>query len=343
MMNISKTMQAVIWTRYGPPEVLQVKEIETPTPGPGQILVKVKAASVSAGDCEMRELQVAPYLNLALRGFFGFFRPSRIQILGQELAGEVVQIGPDVKNWQVGDRVFGTAGLKMGGYAQYILIEDVPDEMDGAIARIPPSLSFQQAAALPLGGMEALHFLRLADIQVGEKVLVIGGGGSIGTYGIQLAKNFGAEVTGVDRSDKFDLMSSLGADQTIDYTREDYSAKLGIYDAILDVVGKDRISRYLPYLKPGGHYLIVNPRLTDFFNKNRISRKMGKILIIGASNPNTQDLTHLAQLVESGQLTPVLDQQFELDDAVQAHHYAESGAKRGNLILNIPPPDSESH
>jgi NADPH:quinone reductase-like Zn-dependent oxidoreductase len=332
-------MKAVIWTRYGSPEVLKIKEIDTPEVKPGQILVKVRAASVSAGDCEMRELQVAPWLRLALRGFFGFFRPSRIQILGQELAGEVIQIGVDVKNWQVGDRVFGTTGLKMGAYAQYILLPDLPGEMDGAFASIPSSLSFQQAAGLPLGGMEALHFLRLADLQDNDQVLVIGGGGSIGTYGIQLAKIYGAQVTGIDRSDKLDLMSSLGADSVVDYTQDDYEIDKEAFDAILDVVGKDPVSRYLPNLKPGGHYLIVNPRLTDFLNRNRVFQKTGKKLIIGASKPNTKDLTHLAQLVEGGQLRPVLDRQFTMEEAVQAHHYAESGAKRGNIVLNIPHPD----
>ena len=199
-------MKAIVWTKYGSPDGLQLQEVEKPTPKDNEILVKIQATSVTAGDCEMRRLQLPLMLSFPMRLYAGFLKPKRIPILGQELAGEVEEVGRDVTSFKKGDPVFGTTGFGFGAYAEYICLSADPNEMQGALAAKPINLSFEEAAAVPTAGFEALHFLRKANIQPGQKVLIVGAGGSIGTFAVQLARHFGAEVTGVDSTEKLCLI-----------------------------------------------------------------------------------------------------------------------------------------
>ena len=250
-------MKAIIWTAYGPPDVLQLQEIEKPVPKDDEILIKIHATTVTAGDSEMRRLQLPLGLSFPVRLYAGFIKPKRITILGQELAGEVEEVGVDVKSFKKGDQVFGTTGFGFGAYAEYICLHGESNEMGGTLATKPANMTYEEAAAVPTAGFEALHFLRKANIQRGQKVLIIGAGGSIGTFSVQLAKYFGAEVTGVDSTEKLDMLRSIGADHVIDYTQEDYTKSGQTYDLIIDVVGKRSVSRRLKLLKRDGYYFLA--------------------------------------------------------------------------------------
>ncbi len=329
-------MKAVIWTAYGPPEVLELQEVELPSPNKDQLLIKIHAATVTAGDCEMRSLRFPFWLGLPMRIYAGFLKPTRIKIIGQEFAGEIVQIGSEVKSYQVGDQVFGTLGFGYGAYAEYLSFLANPDEMEGLIARLPAHSSFLEAAAVPLGGLEALHFLRQAAIQPGEQVLINGAGGSIGTFGIQLAKYYGAEVTGVDRTDKQDLMRSVGADDVIDYTVDAFTESGKQYDVIFDVIGAAPFRGCVQSLKPTGRYLIANPRrLINLLQARLVESRSRKRVIIGTSSLTAADLDFLKELIEAGKIKPVIDRVYPLEEIVQAHRYVESGAKKGNLVIQV--------
>ena len=231
-------MKAIVWTKYGSPDGLQLKEVEKPVPKDDEILIKIHATSVTAGDCEMRRLELPLMLSFPVRLYAGLVQPRRITILGQELAGEVEEVGANVTSYQAGNQVFGTTGFRFGAYAEYICLPAEPDDAQGALAPKPTNLTYEEAAVVPTAGFEALHFLRQANIQPGKKVLIIGAGGSIGTFSIQLARHFGAEVTGVDSTEKLDMLRSIGANHVIDYTKEDYTKNGETYDLIIDVVGR---------------------------------------------------------------------------------------------------------
>jgi NADPH:quinone reductase-like Zn-dependent oxidoreductase len=328
-------MKAIIWTKYGPPEVLQLAEIEKPTPEDNQVVIKVHATTVTAGDCEMRSLKFPPYLSLPMRLYAGPLKPSRIQIIGQELSGEVEAVGKDVTRFKVGDQVFASTGFGAGTYAEYVCLPEEPGEMDGVLALKPANLSYQEAAAVPIGGMEALHFLRQAKIERGEKVLVNGAGGSIGTFGLQLARTYGAEVTAVDRGDKLDMLRAIGAEHVIDYTREDFTQSGQTYDVIFDVVGKSPFSGSLKSLNENGRYLIANPTLTKMMRGAWASRGGSKKVIIGAASYKTDDLIQLKELIEAGALKVIIDRSYPLEQIVEAHRYVESGAKKGGLVITV--------
>ena len=326
-------MKAIILTKYGSPDGLQLQEIEKPIPKGDEILVKVHATTVTAGDCEMRRLQLPLMLSFPIRIYAGLIRPKRITILGQELAGEVVQIGDQVTSYRVGDKVFGTTGFKFGAYADAICLPANPGDAQGVLALKPANLTYSEAAAVPTAGFEALHYMRSAKIQPGHKVLVIGGGGSIGTFAIQIAKHFGAEVTAVDSTGKLEMMRSLGADVVIDYTQEDYTKSGEFYDLIIDVVGKHSVSRRLKLLKEGGTYFLAfaKPRhiflgwWTSLTNKKRVK--------IQAADQTKADLISLRDLIEAGVLRPVIDRVFPLDQVPEAHRYVETGGKMGNVSI----------
>jgi NADPH:quinone reductase-like Zn-dependent oxidoreductase len=252
-------MKAIVWTRYGPPDVLQLREVEKPTPKEDQVLVKIHATTVTAGDCELRSLKLPLLIALPLRIWIGFRKPKPNTIPGTELAGEIEAVGQDVTRFTVGDQVFGSAGIGLGANAQYICLPAEPGEMEGGVAIKPANMTYEEAATVPFGGRDALHFLRLGNIQIGQKILINGAGGSIGTFAVQLAKYYGAEVTAVDSTAKLDMLRSLGADQVIDYTREDFTKMGEIYDVIFDVVGKISFSRGNKCIKPDGTYLLANP------------------------------------------------------------------------------------
>lgn len=330
-------MKAIIWTKYGPADGLKLQEVEKPTPKPDEILIKVHATTVTAGDCEMRRLQLPLGLSFPMRLYTGFLQPKRLRILGQELAGEVVQVGERVTNYQVGDQVFGTTGFGFGAYAEYICLPATPDDAQGALGEMPTNLTFAEAAAVPTAGLEALHYMRKAKIGPGKYVLIIGGGGSIGTFSIQLAKYFGAEVTGVDSTEKLDMMRSLGADHVIDYTREDYIKSSETYDVIIDVVGKHSVAQRLKLLKKNGIYFLAYAKPSHILLGIWMSLVSSKKLNIESSNQTREDLLSLKKLVEEGDLKPVIDRCFPLEQVPEAHRYVESGGKMGNVCITLDP------
>ena len=326
-------MKAIVWTKYGPPDGLQLKEVEKPVPKDNEILIKVYATTVTAGDCEARGLKFPFWLSFPMRLYIGFSKPKRRMILGQELAGEIESVGKNVKRFKAGDQVFGTTGFRFGSYAEYNCLP--AESEDGALASKPSNMSYEEAATVPTGGLEALHFLRKGNIQGGEKVLVNGAGGSIGTFAVQLAKYFGAEVTGVDSTGKLDMLRSIGADHVLDYTRDDFNDGGEIYDAILDVVGKGSFSRNIRSLKQNGRYLLANPQLSSMLQSPWISRRSGKNVIFEMANRKVEDLLFLKELIEAGKIKSVIDRIYPLEQTAEAHRYVESGQKKGNVVITV--------
>ena len=327
-------MKAIIWTRYGPPDVLHQQEVATPTPKDGEVLIKIHATGVTAGDCEMRRLQLPLGLSLPMRLYVGLSRPRRVTILGQELAGEVAAVGPGVTNFAVGDQVIATTGFRFGTYAEYTCLP-AGDAAGGTatLAPKPPNLSYVEAATLPVGGLEALHFLRRANVRPGESLLINGAGGSIGTLALQLAKHYGAEVTAVDGTAKLAMLRSLGADHVVDYTQEDFTRLGRAYDIIFDVVGKSPFARSLQALKPGGRYLLGNPRVATLVRGWWATKTSDKEVISATSEPRRADLLLLVGLAEAGTIKPVIDRTYPLAQAAAAHHYVETGQKTGSVAL----------
>lgn len=328
-------MKAIVWTKYGSPDGLQIKEVEKPTPKEDEVLIKIHASSVTAGDCEMRRLELPLMLSFPMRLYAGFLKPKRITILGQELAGEVVEVGKNVTSYKVGDRVFGTTGFKFGAYAEYICLPEKPGDAQGILALKPTNSTYEEAATVPTAGFEALHFLRKANIQSGKKVLIVGAGGSIGTFAIQLARYLGAEITGVDSMDKLDMIRSLGASHVIDYTKEDYTKSGKTYDLIIDVVGKKSVARQLKLLKEDGFYFLAYAGLSHVFLSMWTSMTKNKKLKIESSAQKKDDLIFLKELYEAGKLKSVIDKKYPLEQAANAHRYAESGGKIGNVVLTV--------
>ena len=328
-------MRAVVWTKYGSPEGLELGEVEKPVPKDDEILVKIHAATVTAGDCEMRRLELPLMLSFPVRLYAGLLKPKRIPILGQELAGEVAQVGKQVTAFQVGDQVFGTTGFGFGAYAEYICLPGEPDDAQGVLALKPTNLSYEEAAAVPTAAFEALHFVRTAQVRRGTKVLIVGAGGSIGTFSIQLARQLGAEVTGVDRTEKLDLIRSLGAEHVIDYTREDYVKSGESYDLIIDVVGKRGVSRRLKLLKPGGYYFLAYAGLSHVLLGLWTSLTSKKKLKIESAGQTKKDLVYLKELIEAGKLESIVDKTFPLEQTAEAHRYVESGQKKGSVAIAV--------
>ena len=328
-------MKAIIWTKYGSPDGLLLQEIEKPVPKADEVLVKVHATTVTAGDCEMRRLQLPLMLSLPIRIYSGLIRPKRITILGQELAGEVVQVGDQVTNYRVGDQVFGTTGFKFGAYADHLCLPANPGDAQGVLALKPANLTYAEAAAVPTAGFEALHYMRSAKIQPGKRVLIIGGGGSIGTYSIQLAKHFGAEVTAVDSTGKLEMMRSLGADYVIDYIQEDYTKSGEKYDLIIDVVGKLSVPRRLKLLKERGIYFLAFAKPRHIFLGWWTSLTSKKRVKIQAADQTKEDLITLKDLIEAGVLQPFIDRVFPLGQVPEAHRYVEAGGKKGNVCITL--------
>ncbi len=328
-------MKAIVWTKYGPPDGLQLQEVEKPVPKEDEVLIKIHATTVTAGDCEMRRLELPLMLSFPVRLYAGFLRPKRIPILGQELAGEVEEVGQHVKSFKSGDQVFGTTGFGFGAHAEYICLPEEPNEMQGKLAPKPANLTYEEAAAVPTAGFEALHFLRRANIQPGKKVLIVGAGGSIGTFSVQLARHFGAEVTGVDSTEKMDLLRSIGANHVIDYTKGDYTKSDEFYDLIIDVVGKGSVSRQLKLLKQGGYYFLAYAGLSHILLGMWTSMTSNKKLKIESSSQKKEDLNFLIELIEAGKIKPVIDRRYPLEQTAEAHRYVETGHKKGNVVITV--------
>jgi NADPH:quinone reductase-like Zn-dependent oxidoreductase len=268
-----------------------------------------------------------------MRIYVGLGRPKRITILGQELAGEIEAVGKEVRLFKEGDQVFGSTGFGMGAYAEYICLPE--ESEDGVLAKKPANMTYEEAATVPTGGLEALHFLRKGNIQNGQKVLINGAGGSIGTFGIQLAKYFGAEVTGVDSMGKLDMLRSIGADQVIDYTEDDFTKSGETYDVIFDVVGKSPFSRSIGSLKQNGRYLIANPKPLKMVRGLWTSRRSSKKVIFELASRKTEDLIFLKELVEAGTIKSVIDRRYPLEQTAEAHRYVETGHKKGNVVITV--------
>jgi 2-desacetyl-2-hydroxyethyl bacteriochlorophyllide A dehydrogenase len=326
-------MRAIVMTKFGPPEVLQLQEVAKPVPKDNEVLVKIHATTVFAADCELRGLKLPAAFKLPFFIYMTFFRPKPI-ILGQELAGEIEAVGHSVRKFKPGDPVFGTTSLGLGAYAEYKCMPEEPAFMGGTLALKPANLTYAEAAAVPVGGLEALHFIRRAALQRGEQVLINGAGGSIGTMAVQLAKREGAVVTAVDSTEKLAMLRSIGADYVIDFKHEDFARSGQAYDVIIDVVGKSSFSRSLRALKPKGRYLLVNPGLAHRVQA-RWTQTSNKQVIIGTGRQTAKDLVFLRDLVEAGQLKPVIDREYPLDQMAEAHRYVDQGHKKGNVAVTI--------
>ncbi|MCI4372704.1 MAG: NAD(P)-dependent alcohol dehydrogenase [Thermoplasmata archaeon] len=301
-----------------------------PTPRNNEVLIRIRATTVTAGDCELRGLQLSLGLRLLVRILMGPTKPRR-KILGQEFAGEVESVGQTVTRFRKGDRVFGTTGFGFGAYAEYLCL---PEKSNGrALARMPTNVGFNEAAAVPTGGLEALHFLRKAGDLRGQRVLIIGAGGGIGTFAVQLAKHFGAEVTAVDSPGRQDFLNSIGADRVVDYTREDSTQVSESYDVIFDVVGKSSFSNCIRALTEKGFYLLGNATLSSKARGLWTSMRGTKKVIFGAAAQRSEDLVFLGGLIESGRIRSVVDRTYPLEQTPAAHGYFESGRARGKIII----------
>lgn len=327
-MNLTK-MKAIVFEKYGPPEVLELKEIPRPIPKANEVLVRIRAVTVNAGDCELRSPKIPNLIWFVLRLYFGFFTPRK-KILGAYFSGDVEEVGASVQSFKKGDPVFACSGPRFGAYAEYTCMDE-----DDAIAVKSNNMSYAEASALPLG-LDAVHFLRLAKIKSGQSILINGAGGGIGTIAVQLAKHFGAVVTAVDSQHKLEMLHSLGADRVIDYTSEDFAEQGVQYDVIFDLVGKKSYARCLKSLKPNGCYLLANPSgllqilrgvITTAFTRKKVISKF--------ASGNKEDLIVLKELMDEGKITSVIDRFYPFEQVIEAHRFVESGKKKGNVVLSL--------
>ena len=322
-------MKAAVYTRYGPPDVLEIKDVEKPVPADNEVLVRVHATTVCAADWRMRKAD--PFL---IRLMNGLSAPKKIHVLGIEFAGRIESVGRAVTRFREGDEVFGATGFKFGAHAEYVCVP-----ADGVIEMKPANMTLEEAAAVFFGAVSALHFLRKAGIRAGQKVLVYGASGSVGVFAVQLAKHFGAHVTGVCSTRNVELVRSLGADEVVDYTKEDFSRAGRVYDIVCDTVGKSGFSRSLKSLVRGGAYVLIgySGQLPSFLGglvRGMWASATGAAKVIGGvAHAAAGDVSLLKGLIEAGTLRTVIDRRYSLDEIAEAHRYAEAGHKRGHVVI----------
>lgn len=323
-------MRAIAYTRYGPPDVLRLQEVEKPVPADNEILIRVRAAEATKSDCEMRRSRFAvKWFWLPMRVAMGVTRPRK-QVLGGYFAGEVESLGKNVTKFKTGDPVFGSAGLRLGAYGEYLCLPD-----SYTIVPKPSNTSFEEAAAVPMGGLNALHFLRKANIRNGEKVLINGAGGSIGVMGVQIAKAMGAEVTAVDSAIKEEMLRRIGADHFVDYAKENFAKSGQTYDVILSMVARSSFSECLEALNPGGRYLMVNPRLSDMLGSVLSAGLGDKKAIFAFAGEKEEELRALKEMIEGGKIKPVVDQTYPMEHAAEAHRRVETEQRLGTIVISM--------
>lgn len=322
-------MKAVVYDKYGPPEVLRVQDVAKPVPKQNEILIRVRAAEATKADCELRCFRFPVFwFWLPLRLVMGLRRP-RNPVLGGYFSGEIEAIGKKVSKFKPGDAVFGSAQMRLGAYAEYLCVPDYY-----TIAAKPHNLNYAEAAAVPLGGLNALHFMRKARLQPGETVLVNGAGGSIGTFAVQIAKSMGAEVTAVDSTIKEAMLRKIGADHFIDYAREDFTKKGRTYDVIFSMVARNSYADSIALLKPKGRYLMGNPKFSDLFRSVLTSLFTDKTATVAFARETGEELLALKAMIETGKIRPVVDQAYPLEKAADAHRRVETEQRLGAIVLS---------
>ena len=321
-------MKAIVYTKYGSPDVLELSEIEKPTPKPHEVQIRIYATTATKYDCWQRSSTAPTGFGLLSRIASGIRKPKQ-PIIGLDIAGEIETVGENVNLFKKGDQIFGIT-MSLGAYAEYICLPE-----KGAIAIKPANMTYDQAAAVPQGALTALYFLRKGKIQSGQKILIFGASGGVGLFAVQLSKYFGAEVTGVCSTMNQELVKSLGADKIIDYTKEDFNKSGETYDVIFDAVGQSSFSGCMRSLKKEGIYLqtVAAPALS--VRMRWTSMTSSKKLIGGTATPKTENLIYLKELVEAGKIRPVIDRRYSLEQIVEAHRYVDKGHKKGNVVITV--------
>ena len=328
--NQMNFMKAIVYTKYGAPDVLQINEVETPKPKDDEVLIKIHAAEVTKADCEMRSFKFpVKWFWLPLRIAIGLTKPKK-QILGGYFAGEVESAGKNASKFRKGDQVFGTTKLRFGAYSEYLCLP-----ASYTIVPKPHNMTFEEAAAVPLGGLNALHFMRKANIRNREKVLVNGAGGSIGTFAVQIAKTMGAEVTAVDSAIKEEMLRRIGADHFFDYTKQDFTKNGQTYDVIFDMVAQSSYSASVKSLNPKGRYLMGNPRIFDMLRSVLTSKFTDKTAIFAFAGEKEEELFALKDMIEAGKIKSIVDKIYPIDQAVEAHRRVETEQRLGIVVISM--------
>jgi NADPH:quinone reductase-like Zn-dependent oxidoreductase len=330
-------MKAIVYTKYGPPDVLRLKEVEKPTPKDNEVLIRIHATTVTYGDTSARNFKKISPRKFTMpiplwpitKIMFGFRKPRK-QILGSEFAGEIESVGKDVKQFKEGDQVFGYLGPNMGAYAEYLCMPE-----DGLVAIKPANMTYEEAAVVPGGAIVALNLLRKVNIQSGQKVLINGASGMIGSQAVQLAKYFGADVAGVCGTPRLEFVKSLGADKVIDYTKEDFTQSGETYDLIFDILGKSSFSRCKSSLKQNGRYLLASFKMRQLFQMLWTSMIGSKKVICAMASEKTKDLIFIKELVEAGKIKTVIDRRYPLEQTAEAHRYFEEGHAQGKVVITV--------
>lgn len=317
-------MKAIELTKYGAPENLQMKEMEKPSPKDNEILIKIHATSVSSGDARMRRAD--PFI---IRLIFGFKRPRKA-VLGGVVAGEIESIGKKVTNYKPGDQVFGSTGMNFGAHAEYVAVRE-----DAVLAPMPGNMNYEEAAAIPFAATASMHFLRIANIKQGQKILIYGASGALGTFAVQLAKNAGAEITAVCSTSNVALMRSLGADHVLDYTKEDFTRNGKKYDVIFDTIGKSSFRKALKSLNKNGYLLLASAGLGTMLRGAISSMFISKKIASGVIKETVEDMNFFKNEIEKGSLKAVIDRTFPLEQIAEAHAYVDTGHKKGNVVISI--------